>query len=94
MYRVQCGENSHSVILLQIVMASPGTHLVKNHGSQSRTIESQLKNMSPWVFMQPHSWYKDRRQNSVLQFTEIKMYSFYCPAQQSLKEIYAVKQQP
>ena len=31
------------MILLQIVMVSPGTHLVKNHESQSRTNESQLK---------------------------------------------------
>ena len=51
MYRVQCEENSYSVILLQIVMVSPGTHLVKNHEPQSRTIESQFKNRSPWVFM-------------------------------------------
>ena len=29
-----------SLILLQIVMVSPGTHLVKNHESQSRTNES------------------------------------------------------
>ena len=32
-----------AVILLQIVMVSPGTHFVKNHGSQSRNNESQLK---------------------------------------------------
>ena len=32
-----------SVILLQIVMVSPGNHLVKIHQSQSRTSESQLK---------------------------------------------------
>ena len=32
-----------AVILLQIVIVSPGTHLVKNDESQSRTIESQLK---------------------------------------------------
>ena len=31
------------VILLQMVMVSPGTHLVKNQESQSRTNESQLK---------------------------------------------------
>ena len=31
------------VILLQEVMVSPGTHLVKNHESQSRTSESQLE---------------------------------------------------
>ena len=32
-----------SVILLQIVIVSPGTHLVKNCESQSRTIESEFK---------------------------------------------------
>ena len=29
-----------AVILLQIVMVSPGTHLVENHESQSRTNDS------------------------------------------------------
>ena len=33
----------NTVILLQIVMVGPGTHLEKNHESQSRTIESQFK---------------------------------------------------
>ena len=32
-----------SLILLQIVMVCPRTHFVKNHRSQSRTSESQLK---------------------------------------------------
>ena len=32
-----------ALILLQVVMVSPGTHLVKNHESQSRTNESQFK---------------------------------------------------
>ena len=32
-----------SLILLQIVVVCPGTHFVKNHRSQSRTSESQLK---------------------------------------------------
>ena len=32
-----------AVILLQIVMVSPGTHLVKNYESLSITSESQLK---------------------------------------------------
>ena len=32
-----------AVILLQIVTLSPWTRLVKNHESQSRTNESQLK---------------------------------------------------
>ena len=35
-----------SVILLQVVMVSPGTHFVTNNESQSRTIESQFKNTS------------------------------------------------
>ena len=33
---------STAVLLLQIVMVSPGTHLVKRHESQSRTV-SHLK---------------------------------------------------
>jgi len=36
-----------SVILLQVVMVSPGTHLVKNHESHYRTIDSQLKTRVP-----------------------------------------------
>ena len=31
------------MILLRIVMVSPGTHLVGNHEFQSRTNETQLK---------------------------------------------------
>ena len=39
-----CYNNDNvSVILLRIVMVSPGTHLVANHESQSRTNETQLK---------------------------------------------------
>ena len=45
-----------AVILLQIVMVSPGTHLVKNHESYSRTNKSQLKRKeskikNAWAFM-------------------------------------------
>ena len=32
-----------AAILLQIVMVSPGTHLVKSYESQSRTNEAKLK---------------------------------------------------
>ena len=43
------------VILLQIVMVSPRSHLVKNHKSLSRTNESQLKDKSKienaWAFL-------------------------------------------
>ena len=35
--------NITAVILLQIVMVSPGTHFLKNRESQSRISESQLK---------------------------------------------------
>ena len=39
-----------AVILLQIVMVGPGTHLVKNHKSLSITNESQLKKKNKdWV---------------------------------------------
>ena len=33
-------------------------------------------------------------QNSVLQYTEIKIESLYFKAQQRLKEVYIIKQQP
>ena len=36
-------KKGHMVILLQIVMVSPGTHLVENYDSQSRSNEWQLK---------------------------------------------------
>ena len=39
---LQC-DGAWAVILLQIVMVSPVTHLEKNHKSLSRTNESQLK---------------------------------------------------
>ena len=53
-----------AVILLQIVMVHPGTHLVKKHESLPITSESQLKETrSPKLKMLgPDSW--DRRQNS------------------------------
>lgn len=37
-------ENSKAVILLQIVMMGPETHLEEHHEFLSRTIESQFKN--------------------------------------------------
>ena len=36
-------DSLQAVILLQIIMASPGTHFVRNCESQSKTNESQLK---------------------------------------------------
>ena len=76
-------------------MASHGTHLVKHHESQSRTNESQLKKQRvlQWKCL---DLYVTKQliwlQNAVFQFTEIKIYSFYCKAQQRLKEICVVKQ--
>ena len=82
------------MILLQIVMVSPGTDLVKNEESQRRSIECQCKNTSALGLICNHTVSKDRLQNSVVQFTEVKIFSFYCRSQQRLKEICAVKQQP
>ena len=46
--RPVCGPVCITVILLQLVMVCLGTHLAKNHESQSRTIEFQFKKtMSP-----------------------------------------------
>ena len=36
-------KKGHALILLQIVMVSPGSHLVENYESQSRSSECQLK---------------------------------------------------
>ena len=47
------GRNSKvegALIMLQIVMVSPGTHLVKNHESLSITNESWIENA--WAFME------------------------------------------
>ena len=44
--------------------------------------------MSPWVFCNHTINLKTDSQHSVLQFTEIKIWSFYCQAQQRLKEIH------
>ena len=51
--RTNCHISRHwAVILLQIVMVSPGTHHVWNHESQSRSNEFQLKKgMSPKLKM-------------------------------------------
>ena len=43
-----------TMILLEIVIVSPGTHFVKNHDSQSRTMSpSETNNESDyaWAFM-------------------------------------------
>ena len=46
-------DTSTTAILLQIVMVSPGTHLVKDHVFQSRTNESQLKKSPKLKILEP-----------------------------------------
>ena len=62
-----------AVIFSQIVIESHGTRLVKNHESQSRTNESQLKkrvwNWKCWdLYVKRQLISKDTLQNSVLQY--------------------------
>ena len=48
-FSMECGRGT-SVILLQIIMVSPGTHFVKNHESQlKKNNESEIEN--GWAFM-------------------------------------------
>ena len=73
-------------------MVSPETQLVKNYESQSRPIESQLKKaMNPKLKMRGPLCnqivnLKTDSQNSAVTFTEIKVYSFCCKAQQKVRE--------
>ena len=82
-------------------MVSPGTHLVKNHESLSRINESQFKKTrSPKLKMlgllcnQTINLETDAK-TSLLQFTEIKMYSpsIYLKHKKD-KQICIFKQQP
>ena len=89
-----------AVILLQIVMVCPGTHLVKNHESLSRTNESQFKKKTSPKFKmlgplcnQTVNLTTDSK-TLYYSITEIKIESFYFKAEQTLKEICIVKQQP
>ena len=48
-FSMECGRGT-PVILLQIVMVSPGTHFLKNHESQlKKNNESEIDN--GWAFM-------------------------------------------
>ena len=60
-------------MLLQIVLVSPATHLVKNHQSHSRTNESQLKKKRVLQINIVWALGEDRLQNSLFEFTEIKI---------------------
>ena len=80
------------MILLQIVMVSPVTHFLKKKMVSliPESLSPSSKSNESLSLLEPHSESEERLQNSVLQFTEIKIYPFCCKAQQMLKEIRAV----
>ena len=82
------------MILLQIVMVSPGTHLVENHESHSRTIEFQYK--TKWVlgsFVTTQLiWSQTPKLCTTVYWSKINF--FYCKAQKRVKEISIVYKQP
>ena len=83
-----------SVILLQIVMVSPGTHLEKYHESLSRTNESQFKNKeSLGLYVTTQLIWRQTPKLCITVYWNRNI-SFYCQAQQKLKEIRVLKQQP
>ena len=97
-----CGVvTSFPVIWLQMVMVSPGTHLVKSHQSLSITNESQFKkSRSPKLKMlgpssnQTVNMETDAK-NRYYSFLKLKKKSFYkCKEKKRLKEICIFKQQP
>ena len=66
----------NAVILLQIVMVSPGTHLVKSHKSKSRTNASPSSKSNESKI--ENAW---APKHSTIQFSEIlKIYFFYFKA--------------
>ena len=75
------------MILLEIIMLSPETHLVKNHESQSRTIESQFKKTRSFKLKKLGSLC-NQAANSLSQFSEIKTYSFYLKSKNEGTKIY------
>ena len=79
------------VILLQIVMVSLGTHLVKNCESQSKKWVWHWKCLGLYV-TRPVNLKTDSKTLYYWQYTEIKIWFFYLKTQQRLKEIYIVTQ--
>ena len=58
-----------TVILLQIVMVNPGTHLVKNHESQLKNNKSEIENA--WSFC--HQTVNLRTDFKTLYFSILKL---------------------
>ena len=75
-------------------MVSPGTHLVENHESHSRTIEFQYK--TKWVlgsFVTTQLiWSQTPKLCTTVYWNKINF--FYCKAQKRVKEISIVYKQP
>ena len=61
---------AYSVILLQLVMVSPGTHLVKNHESQPQIKQNKESYLGLYVTRRT-IWRQTPK--LLLQFTEIKI---------------------
>ena len=58
------------MILLQIIMVSPGTHFLKNHESQlKKTTNPKLEMVGPAPLCNQT---EDRLQTSLLQYTKLK----------------------
>ena len=91
-----------SAILLQIVMVSPGNHLVKNHESQSRTNESQfqkkreseIENAGPGPSCNQTFNLKTDSKTLYYSILILKYSPSIIKAQQRPKEICIVKQRP
>ena len=73
------------MILLQdlVVMVCPGTRLVKNHESQSRTNETQLKRSSPklkvlWPFC--NQTVNQKTDSKTLYYSTMKLTYIYSPS--------------
>ena len=85
------------MILLLIVMVSPGTHLAENHESLPKTNEFQLKKNkeSSWKCMGLYVTNWRQMPKLFTKFTEVKIKSFYIiiKAQRRLKYICIFKQQ-
>ena len=81
-----------ALILLQIVMVSPAWDSSCEKSwvpLQNCWVSVKKKHLVPGSFVTTQLVWS-HTPNSILQFTEIKIYSFYCKAQRRLKEISVV----
>ena len=84
-----------SAILLQIVMVSPGNHLVKNHESQfQKKRESEIENAGPGPSCNQTFNLKTDSKTLYYSILILKYSPSIIKAQQRPKEICIVKQRP